>query len=415
MKQLPIGISDFKTVIEDYFYIDKTLLIDDLMTASKAVILTTRPRRFGKTLNLSMLKYFFEKREESYAYLFFETDIWRKPEYHALQGQYPVIFLSFKDCKQATYSKALENLSLIIGTEFNRHKFLLQHDLVEEYERKRFRAYLELTASEVQLGNSLLFLSELLTRAYGKKCIILIDEYDTPILEAHLHGYYEPMIYLVRSILTAALKDNSYLYRGFLTGILRTAKEGIFSGLNNISAFSLLSPHAADKFGFTEVEVDSLLNEAHLDNKKHDIKEWYNSYRCGSLTLYNPWSILNCITESGALQPYWVNTSDNALVTDLIASADNESKKELEALLSGKEVEKEIQEACTFPDVDHDSVHLWSLLLFTGYITFSKHEIIGGKNYCSLKIPNKEIQLIYHNLIQSIFSKSLPTLTSSSN
>ena len=333
-----------------------------------------------------------------------------QPEYQALQGQFPVIFLSFKDIKEATFKKASRMMRKVIAKEFKRHFYLLDSGILIANEPQEFSNIVNNVASDEEINTSLQFLTELLHRHYQQKTIVLIDEYDTPIHEAHMGGYYKPMAQLVRSLLTAALKDNSSLHRGFLTGILRTAKEGIFSELNNIGVFSLLSSHASDKFGFTDEEVDLLLTEAQLENSKNDIKNWYNSYHCGPIALYNPCSLLNCVFENGSLKPYWVNTSENALVANLIANADDAVKGELETLLSGGQLKQEIKEACIFPDVHDDSVFLWSLLLFTGYVTFSKHEVIEGKDICLLKIPNKEIQLMYGNLVQSIFSKSLAPL-----
>ena len=295
----------------------------------------------------------------------------------------------------------------MIAKEFKRHFYLLHSGILIANEPQEFTNIVNNAASDEEINTSLQFLTELLHRYHQQKVIVLIDEYDTPIHTAHMHGYYRPMTHLVRSLLTAVLKDNDSLHRGFLTGILRTAKEGIVCGLNNISVFSLLSSHAAYKFGFTDEEVDFLLAEAHLENKKNDIKDWYNSYHCGPIALYNPWSLLNCVFEKGSLKPYWVNTSENILVANLIANADDEVKGELETFLAGGEVRQEIKEACVFPAPHNDSVLLWSLLLFTGYVTFSKHELIEGKDICLLKIPNKEIQLIYGDLIADIFAKSL--------
>ena len=268
-------------------------------------------------------------------------------------------------------------------------------------------------ASASQLNKSLQFLSELLHRYYQKKAIVLIDEYDTPLHAAYSCGYYRDMTNLTRSLLSAGLKDNSSLHRGYLTGIVQTSKEGIFSGLNNVSVFSLFSPDAADKFGFTEDEVETILKEAHLETSKSEIKSWYNCYRCGGITLYNPWSILNCVKAEGILKPYWVNTSDNATVMQLIARSDSEAKEELETLLNGGEIKKEIKEAFVFPDIEHDSVLLWSLLLFTGYVTYSHHEIVEGRDFCMLNIPNKEILILYGNLIRTIFNTSLTSAKSS--
>ena len=289
MKRLPIGTSDFKELIEnDLFYIDKTLLVDELWKASGKVILLPRPRRFGKTLNLSMLQYFFEKQEIDNKSLFQHTKIWQLPFYHTLQGSYPVIFLSFKDIQEDSFQVAYDQFALLISDEFNRHSYLVeQQSLLKEHERARFQRILEQRASTAELKNSLKFLAELLHRFTQKEVIVLIDEYDSPLHAAHVNDYYKKMVTFIRSLLTAILKDNKLLERAFLAGILRTAKEGIFSGLNNLNVFSLLNEKTADKFGFIDDEVDLLLNESSLTKERDLIKTWYNSYRCGSVFLYN--------------------------------------------------------------------------------------------------------------------------------
>ena len=408
MKKLPIGISDFQKIrVEDYFYVDKTLLIDELWRASGEVILMPRPRRFGKTLNLSMLRYFFQKSEESLGYLFHGTNIWKLSEYHALQGTYPVIFLSFKDIKEETFDGALNKFGFGISREFGRHRYLLHSEYLRPEERAKFEAILHEKSSKDDLSSSLKLLSELLERHHNSKVIVLIDEYDTPIHAAYSYKYYKEMVNFVRSLLTAVLKDNTSIGRGFLTGILRTAKEGIFSGLNNLDVFSLLSTRLSDKFGFTTAEVDALLDARGLSSKSVEIKAWYNSYRCRSVSLYNPWSLLKCVDDNGALRPYWVNTSDNALIKELIAHADTTVKEEFELLIGGSSIVKEVNEAFVFPDMSNNSTILWSLLLFSGYVTYTDHELINGKDMCTLIIPNKEIALLYGNLVQEIIKGSL--------
>ena len=366
-----------------------------------------RPRRFGKTLNLSMLRYFFEKNTTTTEHLFTGTKIWQNPFYRDLQGQLPVIVLSFKDCQESTYSSALEYLSIIIAKEFKRHKSLLLHDEIDVDEKSQFRTILKRKASAAELGTSLQLLTELLSRATGSKCIVLIDEYDTPIQAANEYGYYKEMVCFMSTLLTSVLKDNEYLERGFLTGILRTAKEGIFSGLNNLNVFSLLRDDLADKFGFTVEETDMLLEQAGLQAQRDSIKAWYNSYRCGSVSLYNPWSLLKCVDERGVCKPYWVNTSDNGLIKKLIAYCDTAIKSDLEALLTGGVVSREIKEAFAFSQMESNSDILWSLLFFSGYVTYKEHNVADGKDICLLTLPNREIYHVYNDLIQSLFKEAL--------
>ncbi len=393
--KLPIGISDFKEVIEEgYQYVDKTLLIEELKRTNGKVLLLPRPRRFGKTLNLSMLRYFFEKSETSNAHLFHKTLIWRNEQFHKFQGIYPVIFLTFKNVKVRDWPGAYERMQLVIADEFKRHRYLLE--ALDIYDRKEYEAILAKEASKAQCEESLFFLTRLLRKHYKKKVIVLIDEYDAPIHAAYNNGYYKEMIDFMRSLLTAVLKDNSYLERAVLTGILRAAKEGIFSGLNNLRVYTLLQEKFADKFGFTTSEVDVLLAHTHLTRKNESIKDWYNGYTFGKTTIYNPWSLLECIDHKGVVDPYWANTSDNELVRRLIAQADEAVKSELELLLSDKPIVKEIDEKA-----------LWSLLLFAGYATFNSLRKKAGKTFCSLILPNKEIKFLYRNLISSIFDESL--------
>ena len=317
--KLPIGISDFKKLRErDYYYSDKTLFIDELKRTNGEVILIPRPRRFGKTLNLSMLKYFYEKTKESNAHLFEGTAIWALENYRKMQGTFPVIFISFKSCKESSWDKIYGTIIDVIVEEFDKH-FEQVKPVLTVRELKHYTDILDRSATYNHYTSSLLFLSKLLQRVYKKNVIVLIDEYDAPIHTAYTYGFYKPMTEFMRSFLTQVFKDNDILERGVMTGILRAAKEGIFSGLNNLRVFTLLDKKFEDKFGFTAQEVDGLLSGAHLKKKADLIKQWYNGYKSGSVMIYNPWSLLECIDNKGRLEPYWANTSDNALVKKLIA------------------------------------------------------------------------------------------------
>jgi hypothetical protein len=411
MKKLPIGISDYKNLIENNcYYVDKTLLIKELLATAKAVTLIPRPRRFGKTLNLSMLRYFFEKTEVSNSHLFTDKTIWQNEECREEQGQYPVIFLTFKDIKEPTWAGAYAKLQAVIAKEYTRHQYLLELSLTN-YEKAIFNALLSAQATPEQYHNSLYFLTDLLYRYHNKYSIVLVDEYDAPIHAAYQYNYYSESIHFIRSLLSAVFKDNRYLKRGVLTGILRTAKEGIFSGLNNLSVCTLLSEHFADKFGFTAPEVDQLLTDQAIAYKAEVIKAWYNGYRVGKQTfIFNPWSILECASNDGELMPYWVNTSSNDLVKKLIARSNLQVKTELESLVIpyAPPLIKKIDEGFIFPGIENHPSALWSLLLFSGYITYARRTVTGEGEYeCELVIPNKEIQTLYTRLITDIITQSL--------
>jgi len=406
MKRLPIGISDYKKLVEDnYYYIDKTLLIKELIEVGGAITLLPRPRRFGKTLNLSMLRYFFEKSSIDTTHLFSHTAIWQEQEYQKLHAQYPVIFLTFKDVKELTWKNAYEKLTVIIANEFERHAYLLK-DLSGQ-DVKDYQAIMERTASFVLFSRALFLLTELLHNHYQKKVIVLLDEYDAPIHASYTYNYYDEMINFMRSLLTSVLKDNSFLERGVLTGILRAAKEGIFSGLNNLKVCSLTGIEFQNKFGFTQQEVQQLLKDQKLSDTALQVQQWYNGYTFGDTTIYNPWSIVQCADQRGLIRPYWLNTSDNQLIKNLLSLANEDVKAELELLITDQSIIKEIDDAVLFPGIERNSKALWSLLLFSGYLTYVKKELIEGKLLCTLSIPNKEIKILYTDMIKEIFEASL--------
>lgn len=408
MKKLPIGISDYKKLIEgDYYYVDKTFLIKELITIGGEVTLIPRPRRFGKTLNLSMLKYFFECTQESNDHLFSHMNIWKDECYQDYQGRYPVIFLTFKDVKVSNGEDAYKHIINVISDEFHRHAPAVLEKL-SSYQRVQYEAILAKSADNVAFERSLLFLTEVLYTCYKERVIVLLDEYDVPLHAAYMHGYYTNMLEFMRSLLTGVLKDNRYLERSVLTGILALAKSGIFTGLNNLNVFALTSVHLADKFGFTNEEIAKLFRDFALNGLYENIRAWYNGYTFGQVTtLYNPWSVLKCAQNQGALELYWVNTSDNVLLKRLIARADKTTKAELEDLLHGNPLVKEIEETITFSEIEQVPHALWSLLLFTGYLTYTHYELIKGKKVCSLIIPNEEVFHLYASLIKTIFVEAM--------
>ena len=408
MKTIPIGISDFKILIEgNYYYVDKTLLIEDLLSYGQ-VALMPRPRRFGKTLNLSMLKYFFEKTNDSYASLFSGLAIEKTPTFENHQGRYPVIFLSFKSIKESAWETTYEKFALVIYEEFARHRYLLTSDRMEHEEKALFNKIIERKSSRVELESSLQFLARLLFRHYKQQVIILIDEYDVPVQTAYIHGFYAEVIEFLRAFLVEALKDTAILQKGVLTGNLTLAKAGIFTGLNNLDVFNLTSVRSADRFGFTLAEIELLLAYYGYKDAQSSIKHWYNGYMFGETAgIFNPWSVLKCISNGGVLEKYWSNTSDNILLKRLLGRAQKSMKSEFENILNGSPVLMAIEESITFPELDTRPDLAWSLLLFTGYLSYKDYNVINGVKVCSLTLPNEEIKHLYFELIRSIFVDSV--------
>ncbi|MBS0621813.1 MAG: AAA family ATPase [Verrucomicrobia bacterium] len=406
-KPLPIGISDFKELIDGgYAYVDKTLFIEEITEERIKVALIPRPRRFGKTLNLSMLRYYFEKSEEDTSYLFKDLQIWQNEACRALQGQYPVIFLTFKDIKYSSWEEAFKVLRFLISREFGRHRYLLEQEMLMIEERELFGKIVSEEVDQALVGQSLLLLTEWLHRYHKQPVVLLIDEYDTPIHAAYIGNYYDPAIEFLRNLLSGCLKDNQHLKQAILTGILRIAKESIFSGLNNVRTFTLLNEAFRDKFGLLESEVSALLQEHDLSERLPDLKTWYNGYRIGSCTgVYNPWSVLNCIAEQGRLAPYWVNTSDNALIKRLIAQSTGGLKADLEELLKGGVVQRNIEEGLVFPQLGQSPGSIWSLLLHSGYLTIDATPSYGTE--IQLKIPNFEVLELYRTIILDWFTIAL--------
>jgi Predicted AAA-ATPase/PD-(D/E)XK nuclease superfamily len=409
-RSLPIGISDFKEIIEgDYAYVDKTLLIQELLDKRTKVSLIPRLRRFGKTLNLSMLRYFFEKSKQDRSYLFHSLKIWKETAYQGFQGKFPVIFLTLKDIKHSTWEDTLQSFRTVIANEFERHNYLLEGDSLTTSEKDLFhllRNPLTEEANQTLYESSLLHLMKWLHSYHKQRVVLLIDEYDTPAHAAFLGGYYNSLISFLRNWLSSALKDNPYLELGVLTGILRIAKESIFSGLNNIITFTILDETFQDKFGLLENEVKELLEENHLSDQLEEMRQWYNGYRIGTCTgIYNPWSILSCIAKKGSLAPYWVNTSENALMKQLIIEGNDNFKADLEELLKGGVIETSIEDGIVFSDLKTNPETVWSLLLFSGYLTLDAPYSYGTP--CRLRIPNKEITELYNSTVLEWFKKSI--------
>ena len=413
-KPLPIGIEDFKRLIDDkYYFVDKTLMIKELIESQTIVGLFTKPRRFGKTLNMSMIQRFFEKTDESNAYLFDGLKISEYPECMQYQGQYPVISISLKSMKQATFEEAFAVFKDLIRAEILRHKSVLfQNDAIEKTDLDRLTRFIELKAEKSDYNTSLGFLSRLLASAYNKNVIILIDECDVPLENAFYQGFYTDMVNLIRSVFESALKTNPSLDRAFLTGCLRVSKESIFTGLNNLDIFTIISPMFTDSFGFTPDEITDILKYYKLEDKANEIKDWYDGYLFSDTQIYNPWSTINhiknlTVNPNYPCKPYWSNTSSNEIVKRLIEESNDRTKNAIEELINGTPVKAQIYEDITYGTIDVNSEYIWSFLLFTGYLKVTAYETIGDETYYEMVIPNTEVKSIYKNTIRAWFEKKI--------
>ena len=411
--RLPHGVSDFKKLVQgNYRFVDKTLFIKDIINDGADVILVTRPRRFGKTLNLSMLYYFlkYQDEEEKGENLFQDLEIAKHKDFcQKHQHQYQVIFISFKDIKQTSYDKAYEEIVGLIRKLYSAHRYLLEDDLLHSDEKKYFLSILNKQAGESDVTDAIQQLSEYMSKKFKKSPIILIDEYDTPIQEAYLKNYYEDMIDSMTDIFGKALKDNDYLRKAIVTGITRVSQESLFSGVNNIMVYSLLREKYGQYFGFTESEVLKLIEDTKQKIHIKEIRKWYNGYLVGKYVLYNPWSIISCISNNGELCPYWINTSSNALIGKLLTTASDSVKHNLEKLLQKKSIIQPLFENLVFPDIKKRAGALWSLLLYAGYLKVLSTEIKNRKLIATLAVPNEEIFFVYDAVIDRWLEETVDT------
>ena len=409
MKKLPIGISDFRKVIRDNnYFVDKSMLIHELINSNAQISLLPRPRRFGKTLNLSMLRYFFENREDN-GYLFKELEIYKRDEFREHQGKYPVIFLTFKDVKSDNKEEALNKIYSLIREEFGRHKKSILDiiDDLDDEDRYNYYDIIQRRATKDVYEKSLSLLSKLLYQKHNQEIVILIDEYDTPIHASYLHEYYNEFITFVRNLLSGAFKDNSYLFRGAITGILRVSRESIFSGLNNLATYSIVDYEYSNKFGFTIDETQKILEDFGLKQRYGDVSRLYNGYKIGEDTIFNPWSIINFIADkNNRLLPYWANTSSNDLVKHLISISSLKFKKSLEIWLKGGSIRSEIDSNIVFSEIERSDKSIYSLLFFSGYLKCLDKELKDEAYYCNLAIPNREVQYIFRNIISNWINES---------
>ena len=404
MKKLPIGISDFKEIIEkEYLFVDTSQLIGKILNENANAILITRPRRFGKTLNMSMLSYFFDNSLDS-SDLFKGLMIAEDEEVMKEINGYPTIFITFKDIKDHSWEEASLNLKNQIISLYKQKKGILEKLLKDKDERRYYRSIVERSAPLADYKESLKSILGYLASVYNKPVLLLIDEYDVPIQSGWTYGYYDEVIDFMRIFLSAALKDNPNLFRGVLTGIYRVAKESIFSGLNNLKVYTIMDEKYSEYFGFTELEVDWITNEAGKgfnEEFKKGMREWYNGYSFGGKTIYNPWSVINYLCD-GVLKPYWINTSGNDLIISLVE--ENLKKKgsfreEIETIISGKPLEKIIDDSSALREISRIPNAIWSLFLFSGYLKAENAELERGKYRCNLMIPNEEVKIFFQDTV----------------
>ncbi len=419
-KAIPIGIESYKEMIDrDYYYIDKTRLIVDLLTQKSKVTLFTRPRRFGKTLAQSMLRTFFEEEigadgnaVDNSGYFAGKKIMGAGAQYTGHMGKYPVIFLSMKSAKQPDFEMAYSRLLTDIVSEFERHAYLLEGNVLTPAQKKRYNAVLEQSAGMAEVTFSLKFLSDCLEKYHHQKTIILIDEYDVPLENAYFKGFYDQMIDFMRSLLESALKTNDSLQFAVITGCLRISRESIFTGLNNLEVVSVLDENYAEHFGFTQGEVDSLLDFYNVSSIKDDVKSWYDGYLFGDTGVYNPWSIINYVKDTiyhntEFPKPYWSNTSSNSIIHELVVKADSNSVQEIERLLAGGSIEKPVHEDITYGDIRQSKDNLWNFLFFTGYLKSIGKRFENRTIFLEMKIPNEEVMYIYENTIRDWFQQKI--------
>jgi len=401
-KAVPVGIEDFERIIrEDYYYVDKTMLIEELLINRAPVTLFTRPRRFGKTLNMSMIKYFFDVKNKEENKKLFENLKISNSEYMSEQGKYPVIFISLKDLKEDTWEECIESIKDIMHKIFNEYSFL--REKLNVVEKRQFDKIWEITGNERNFKTSLLDLSNYLNKYYGEKAIILIDEYDAPIINAFDKGYYNEAINFFQTFYSSALKTNNSLKYGILTGITRIIKEGIFSGLNNLYVNTILSRDYSEYFGLLESEVVEMLDYFDMKYKIEEVREWYNGYIFGENEIYNPWSIVNYVREK-EIKAYWASVSGNTLLENMLNHAGESVYEDLKRFTDGESIEKYISDGTTIKSLLSNDDEIWQLLLYSGYLTKDeKQEKESDSNVYNLKIPNKEIRKYFGNMFLNRF------------
>lgn len=419
----PVGYEDLKEIIEKgLYYVDKSLMIRELLDSAGKVTLLTRPRRFGKTLNLSMIRRFFEDERNIHGERIDNRQVFKnlaisrcRESYQKHQQQYPVISLSLKSAKQKKFEDAYAMLKKQISEEFRRHSYVLDGNRISKEEKDSYWRIMERTCGNEEYLDALHFLCKCLNNWHGKKAIILIDEYDVPLENAYMEGFYEEMVAFLRSIFESALKTNNFLEFAVITGCLRISRESIFTGLNNLEIHSVLSHRYDSCFGFTEDEVKAMLHSCGLSEKYPELKAWYDGYCFGSREIYNPWSIVNYVKNAEAdsrafPRPYWSNTSSNDIIRQMIENADEETRSEIERLMEGDTVEKPIHEEITYDEIHSSRDNLWNFLFFTGYLKSCGQRQDDSGLYLQMAIPNNEVRGIYRQSILKWFEHKVADL-----
>lgn len=409
-KPLPIGVSSYRDACTNYYYVDKTLMIKEFLDERPKVSLFTRPRRFGKTLNMDMLRVFFERANTDTSRYFTDKAIWKcGEEYRSHQGKYPVIFLTFKDVKFDTWEATLEKIKALLQEEYGRHQELVKSDKLSEYEKEYFAKILDGTANEVALTSALERLSKMLATHHGKAPIIIIDEYDTPIQQGHAKGFYDTVIGFMRNLFSGGLKDNPHLSYGFLTGILRVAKESIFSGLNNLKINSILDERYSEYFGFTSDEVRKMAEYYNASDKYQELCDWYDGYRFGNTDIFNPWSVIGYFNNNCRPKAFWQSTGSNDIISEVLASATPDIMERLERLMKGDSFVTHIDTGVIYPQIQKDPSSVYSFLLVAGYLKVVNCDQPYGEDYmCEVALPNKEISFVYSKEILSQLEDIIP-------
>jgi hypothetical protein len=410
---LPIGISDYRLASSEYYYIDKTMMIKDFIDERPMVSLFTRPRRFGKTLNMDMLRTFFEKTDEDTSVYFKDKKIWAcGKKYRDYQGKYPVIFITFKDIKFDTWEETFDAIKRVFSKEAYRHIELQISDKCNEFEKKNFENLLSGEVNEVELSSALLTLSSMLHEHHGIAPIIIIDEYDIPIQQGYMKKFYDKVILFMRNLFSGGLKDNRHLSYGFMTGILRVAKESIFSGLNNLTIHSVLDNKYSTYFGFTSEEVREMVEYYGVSEKYHEICEWYDGYRFGKTEIFNPWSVINYFNNECEARAFWQSTGSNDIIGEIIAQADKEIYEKLTSLVRGEKLTTYIDTGVIYPQIKNNPSTIYSFLLVAGYLKVLKTTpAFNGDFMCEVALPNREILLVYHKEILQQLDNIIPQPT----
>jgi len=407
---LPVGVSDYRRASSKYYYIDKTMMIKDILDEGPVVSLFTRPRRFGKTLNMNMLRTFFEKTDEDTSVYFKDKKIWAcGKKYREYQGKYPVIFVTFKDVKFRTWEEAYAAIKNIFVRETYRHPELQSSDKCDQYDKKQLKKLLEREVSEWELTDVLRDLSRMLYKHHGVAPILIIDEYDTPIQQGYMRGYYDEVILFMRNLFSGGLKDNQYLSFGFLTGILRVAKESIFSGMNNLVVHSVLDRKYSSYFGFTPDEVKEMADYYGAAEKYGEICEWYDGYQFGTQDIFNPWSVINYFSNECIPKAFWQATGSNDIIGEILSNADKEIYDRLTALVSGRRFLTYIDTSVIYPQIKKNPSTIYSFLVVAGYLkVLNPSPFLGDGYMCEVAVPNKEILFAYNKEILQQLEPMIP-------